>query len=409
VKGCDFFLVDNLYQYKVIDITGKIASGTMESNSKERVAELLKQQGYFIIAPIHPVKKKAPLITRPAKKLDQLTLAVFAKKLSDLLRGGVSLIAALNVIGVEGTNRELRKGVKEILAGLNRGETFSKSIRDTSLFPQFFLQTVEIGELSGSLPESLAILAKYYHGQDRIMQRIRKALIYPAFLVAGIMLVLIAFFLFVLPETNKFLLEQSKELPLFTKILLAVASKQFLLLIALTISFLFAMFRGLSLTGWGKAIINQMYWKTPLVFRLYQTIQYHSLCKGLGFMLGNGITLTGALDNSRRVITDLALKERLNQVENMISQGFTLTEALNRAKLFALTERELVRVGEESGQLGEIFHYLAEYYEEKLEDNLAKLTSYIEPVLILVMTVIVAIVVGGMLLPLYDLTGIKHQ
>ncbi|MBS4025512.1 MAG: type II secretion system F family protein [Clostridia bacterium] len=402
-------MADNQYQFKVIDITGKIAVGTMEGKSKERVAELLKQQGYFIIAPIHPVKKRARLFTRPEKKLDQLTLAIFAKKLSDLLRGGVSLMAALKVLGVEGSKQDLRTGVKDILACLNRGETFSKSIKDTSLFPQFFLQTVEIGEVSGSLPESLAILAKYYHGQYRIHQKIRKALIYPTFLMAGIMLVLLAFFLVVLPETNKFLMEQGKELPLFTKILLTVASKGFLLLIALTLSFLLLIFQGLSLTPWGKSVINQMYWKTPILFRLYQTIQYHSLCKGLGFMLENGITLTGALNNSRRVITDLALRERLNQVESMVSQGFTLAESLHGAKLFALTERELVRVGEESGQLGEIFHYLAGYYEEKLEDNLAKLTSYIEPVLILVMTVVVAVVAGGILLPLYDLTGINLQ
>jgi type II secretory pathway component PulF len=401
--------VDNLYQYQVIDMTGKIVSGTMTGNSKEKVAELLKQQGYFIIAPILPAKKKFALIARSPIKLDQQAAAVFAKKLSDLLRGGVTLIAALNVIGVEGTSGELRKGVGEIVAGLNRGETFSKSARGTGLFPGFFLQTLEIGEISGSLPESLAILAKYYHGQYRIGQKIKKALIYPAFLVAGIILVLIAFFLFVLPETNKFLLSQGKELPLFTKILLAVVNQQFLLTAAVTISFIFLTVRGLSLIQRGKAVIYQVYWKTPLVFRLYQTIQYHSLSKSLGFMLESGITLTGALDNSRRVIADLVLKEKLIQVENMVSHGRTLTDALHGAKLYGLTERELVRVGEESGQLGEIFHYLAGYYEEKLEENFAKLTGYIEPAMILVMTVLVAVVAGGMLLPLYDLAGIKLQ
>ncbi|MDW7673701.1 MAG: type II secretion system F family protein [Bacillota bacterium] len=392
------------YKYQAMDLAGKRIIGTIDSQSEEEVASLLKQQGFFITGPIRRERSlKVPL--RENSIINDEKLTDYAKKLGMLLKGGLPIIAAMKILITEEKKAELKEALNIATVNLLQGKTLTQSLRATKIFPLYFLQTIEIGEISGSLAEAFQSLAQFYTKKGFLKQQIKKALIYPTIVLTGAVGVLIIFALFILPETSRILAKEGADLPLLSKLMFALVSPMGLWTIiglAALIGFIYFL---IGISPNRDKISSKVIWVIPFVNKIYQLFIYHNLTRGLGFMLNSGMALLKALQSMALVTRDWRLTNKLIIVETSIKKGLTLTEAMTEAELLGTGTRELVRVGEETGVLGEVFQYMSVYYEEQLELELNKVTSYFEPLLVILLTILVALVAGSILLPMFEITS----
>ncbi len=389
------------YRFHVMDIKGKTKKGVMAGNSIDQVAALLQKQGYYIIAPIRPALQQY-LSLKPKKLLDSLSLATFASKLSMLLAGGVPLLAALEAILQNCRHNDTAKAIKVIIEGLEKGESLHKSV-EHSFFPSFFQQVIKIGEISGHLPQSLQLLNQYYHHRHHMGKKLSRAAFYPTIVLVSALLVLGLFITYVLPQANSLLLTRGAELPALTKMLLKVTEYSFW---GNTIIYLGAFVLGLLFmkhTPRGRRYLSLAGWRAPLLSQAYAAFYYHNLSRALGFMLHSGIAILYALKILQNVLDDQVLKEKLSSCIYQLDRGSSLYDAFSEANIFYSGEIELIGAAEKVGDLGEVFLHLADYYNKQLEHHTEKLTTVFEPLLIIILTLLVALIVGGILLPIYEM------
>lgn len=392
------------YKFQVIDPTGKEITGIMEGNNPRDVGLKLKEKGYYIVAPIIPAKREiTTLITEG--KLSSNLLAEFAKKLSTLLRGGVPLVTALELLGTEETRKNIAHIIKLSLVYLYQGKSFYQAINLTKKFPHFFVRIVAIGEISGKLTQSLTILNEFYRDQYQFKQQINKILFYPILVSLSSLSVFLLFLFFILPKLSMFFINKGEELPKITMFLLKITEINYIFTFTILILIFIMTIIAIKWTQIGGKGWVFFKWHLPLVSQTYQLFYHYNLSMGLGFMLSNGISLLEALTVNRKVIQDTNMTNKINQIEKAISLGESLTKAMVIAKLFSPMDRQLIKVGEESGNLGEVFNYLAEQYQEDFKNYLTKLVGYLEPLLIFTLSILVAVIVAGIILPMYQMSN----
>jgi type IV pilus assembly protein PilC len=334
--------------------------------------------------------------------------AFLSRQLATMLSSGIPLIESVKVLMLQTKNTIVLESLTQIAADLESGLTFSAAIeRHPKLFNKIYVSIVRSGEATGKLEDVLLQLADNIEKESALVGKLKSAMVYPIFIITAMIGVAILMMVKVMPQLQSIFTESNVELPITTKILLAMSGFMvnfwWLVVIALVGGAigLAAYFR----TPDGSAILNHIVVKIPggIANDLYMA----RFTRTMSMLVKAGLPIIQALEITSQVMNNVIYGDALMAAKTEIERGLPLSAPLAKHDFFPKIVTQMVMVGEQTGRLDQILERLAAYYETELDDKVKGISSLIEPVIIVILGVGVAFLVMAVLMPIYNITQIQ--
>lgn len=397
--------MDSFY-YKAIQESGKIIEQTVQARNKQDLVVALKAKNFKIIS----IKKKGIALKAIGGKITNLEKANFCRYLSVMLKSGLSISEAIEIIASETSNIKMKEILENLAFEMQEGGEISASLdKYPSVFDDTFLALVRAGEQSGSLEKTFSYLADQLYSVHRLNKKITGAMMYPAVILMAMFGVGILMMVFVLPRLSQTFLKMKIPLPLPTRMLLEfgnfVGENTIWVILGLAgiitfFMFLFSFYKT-------RKIINRLLTNAPVLKRLFKEIDLARFSRTLSSLLQSGVPIVRALQISSKTLTQNDMKKVAAQFEKGVSEGQTIADvlSLSKRKAFPALMIQTIKTGEKTGTLDTVLKDLADYYEEELEDMLKEFASIIEPIIMLVIGVAVGAMVIMIIAPIYSVMG----
>ncbi|MGK2907685.1 MAG: type II secretion system inner membrane protein GspF [Desulfuromonadales bacterium] len=398
-----------LFEYSGLDSQGRKKSGTIDGPGRKAVSQQLRNQG------IYPTELRETsaqrrghrlslLFARP-RKLPAGELAAATRQMATLLGAGLALDDALNTVNEQADQPLLSKTFAKIREEVVQGGTLHQALAaHRHIFPDLFINMIQVGEDSGTLDKAMHRLADFLETQARMRARIQAALAYPVLMTLVGSGVLVFLFAFVVPKITGMLDELGQALPWPTLMLITLTdflSKWWWLLGLLLIALLVALKRYRD-TDQGRLRTDTLALKLPLFGRLQLLIATARFARTLGTLLDSGVPLLRALDIARNLLTNRVLNAAVETATLRVQEGGSLAASLKQTAVFPPMLAQVTAAGEKSGQLEEMLFRVADTYEHQTDLSITSMLSLLEPLMILVMGTIVGFVVLAILLPIFQ-------
>ncbi len=353
-----------------------------------------------------PASVRAYLVKQRRPKMQEL--ATFTQQLSNLLKSGMPLTVALNSmthLESKGISGEVSKQLKQdVMEGKSLSDSMS---RQPIVFSDMYVNMVRAGEQSGALVDVLRRLADHFNRFAEVQSKFKSAMIYPA-IVACVGVVIIFFFMtFMLPKFMDIFLSMKVELPWSTQLLVTM-SRVFsgywwlMGLMALCVGVVFKRFQA---TVGGRRTIDGWKLKAPIIGRVMKLNLFGQFARTLSTLLLNGVSVLTALKITEEIIPNVVLKEAIAKTREAVTDGKTIAEPLAKSKIFPQLMIDLLRIGEETGDVPGSLSNVADTYENELQIALRVMTNLIEPAMIIVMAVGVGFLLFSVLSAMFTITS----
>ncbi len=407
------------FSYIALDGSGKQVNGTLSVTTRAEVYRKLESQR------LTPVKVSeeavAAAVTQAAKAaskdappiLKRALLIHFTEELADLLDGGLQLEQALRVMNERQESPAIRRVSGLIREQLREGAAFSKALQNSSpSFDDLYFNLAAAGEVSGSLAQILRRLCASLTQMHELQTRVVSAMIYPAFMIGAIMMLMIVFSLVLIPQLTNLLAKTGQKLPLATEVLVKfsnfVGHWWWLILIVLITAFL--SFRAYIASEKGRLWWHEAKLNIPLFGAVLAARFYAQFCGSLGNLVNNGVPLLNGLKLSSRATTNLYLKNTLHKAVALVGEGAPLSGALRKAGGLPVLMVDMIAMGEQTGNLGRSLEKVATRYDKELDLKIKRMTSMITPVVIIVMAIIVAAVAYSIVTSIFQsMSGLRSH
>lgn len=337
--------------------------------------------------------------------LEKLT---FTKHLATMIKAGITVNEALASLENQTRSRQFKKALKEITASVINGNSLSKSLsKHPHIFDQYYVSFVGVGEESGNLEENLGFLATQLAKEYTTQKKVQGALLYPALVFFSTIFIGGGISFFVLPKLVDFFDALDVQLPLATRILLGFANimKSSGLFIFVGLILFFAIFALIFNLNFIKPIWQRLLLAIPLFGPIFASSQLSQFTRNIGTLLKSGVPIDKALDVSANASSYVVFRSGISRVLNDVQKGKSLTDSFKEENIFPSLVDKMIAVGEKSGKLDESFLYLADFYDEEVDNTSRNLSTLIEPVLLLFIGVLVGFVALAIISPIYQLTG----
>jgi type IV pilus assembly protein PilC len=401
----------SVFIYKARNKQGKIIEDTIESSSRKEAANSLRSEGLQILT-IKESKQSQTILQR-MQKVSVLEKAVFCRYLSTMMKAGLPLSEAVDILSEETGNKKMYRILIDLEYSIKRGQKLSSVfVRYPEVFDPVFITLTRAGEESGTLEQSFAYLSIQMMKNYELTQKVKGALLYPAVIISAMIGVGILMVTFVLPRISKVFLRLRIQLPVTTKALLSISQflgDHYLLVILATIIILITSIILLQLSKTRKTIIGAAS-KIPVVARLFNQLDLARFSRTLSTLLKSGVPILESIKVSVNLLTQRKFTKLAKTFEEEIQKGNSLSDALNKGEgVFPSLMTQSVKAGEKSGSLEEVLTELADFYELEVEHSLKSLTSILEPVLMLIIGVAVGGMVISIIAPIYSVIGNLQQ
>lgn len=333
---------------------------------------------------------------------------IFARNLEVMIRSGMQLLPSLEILRKQTKSKTFGAILEQLIADTKNGHFLSVGLeRYRSIFGDFFINLVRIGESSGTLSENLQYLAEELKKKDELQKKIRGAMVYPMFIMfatAGITAIL-TFVIF--PKILPVLTSIKVELPLTTRIFIKISNFLFNYglyaaggLILLIIGFILLLRVEKFKLGWHFFIL-----KIPAVDETIKTVNMINFSRTLGLLLKSGIKIVEALEITASTLGNLVYRKEVFHIADGVKKGDQISKYfLERQDLFSPIFTQMIIVGENTGKLDESVLFLSNFYESELDEATKSLSNFLEPIMLLVMGAIVAFVALAIITPIYKIT-----
>lgn len=393
------------FTYKVADGNGRLEVGREEAASSEQVIAMLKARGKYPLEVKAESQLKTSMRHRRFSIKERLS---FTQQLAGLLNAGVSLEKALAILNRLTFSSELGVIIGHLHRLIQEGHSFTAALEKyPQQFPALYVNLVRAGEAGGLLPQVLRRLVGYEEEQLSLRNFIISSLVYPVILAVASTGVLMIYVAVVIPKFQTIFEEMNSQLPLITQLvmLFGVAFQRFGWLIPVIVGGGIAVLLKTLATADGRLRFDRWKLRVPFLGVLLQKIAIARMSMSLSMLCISGVPLLSGLAMAGEVAGNLAVVEALKEVVKEVKQGSTLVNSLTQKKLFPVLAIEMIGIGEESGNLGEMLEQVAKTYEADVKQNLSLFLSVFEPVLILAMVGVIAVLAAAILLPIVNLNS----
>ena len=395
------------FSYKAVSAAGKDVKGSVEAESQEEAARKIKEQGLVpvSIGKQGALDKDVNIPIFKGKKIPARDMSVFCRQFASILKAGVSVINALEMLAEQTENKKLKEAIVNTQSNVEKGENLSDSMRQNDAFPSILIDMVRAGEASGSLENSLTRMAIQFEKDAKLNGIVKKAMMYPIVLICVMIGVVIVMLTFVIPSFMTMFEDLDSELPATTKAILAMSNslKNYWYIYIIVVVGIVVGIQMYKRTDNGRHNLDKLKLKIP-VFGLLQTKSAcASFARTMSTLLQAGMPMIDALEISASTMKNVLFYDGLEKVKNGVSLGLPLSNQLKATGLFPAMVVHMVGIGEETGNVEEMLTNSATYYEEEVEVQTQTLTSLMEPIIIVLMAFVVVLLIMAIYQPMIQL------
>lgn len=345
------------------------------------------------------------------KRISTNALVVFTRQLSTLIAAGLPLVKALRTLSDQLEAGALKDVIQNLANEVESGTRFSEALsRFPNIFPGFYINMIKAGELGGMLDGILKRLSEFLDKSQKLREKVKSALMYPAFVMMVAVLILIMLMVFVIPTFTNMFSEMGEALPLPTKILIATSDiiRRFWYLIPLLPVAIIAFCKFLVKSANRRFVIDRMKLHVPVVGLLVQQISVARFTRTLGTLLSSGVPILSALETVKDIVGNEFVSRAVLQIRDSIKEGESVSKPMEASKAFPALVVKMINIGEETGQLDKMLIQIADNFEEEVDVAINGLTSLLEPMLIVAMGLVVGFIVVSMFMPLFSLARLME-
>jgi type IV pilus assembly protein PilC len=398
-----------LFKYKIINQEGKAQDGTIDSPSKDNALAGLQRRG-FVVVSLDEEKSGGMLgsLNAAFDKVKEKDVVIVSRQISTLFEAGVSALKAFRILAAEAESKPLRKHLGEIADDIQAGISISNAMaKHDDVFSAFYVNMVRAGEESGKLKETFMYMADYLDRNFELTSKTKNALIYPSFVIGTFFVVMILMLTVVIPKLAVIIKDSGQEIPSYTKVVIAMSD--FLRnygLIFLVVIILFGIYFSFFRTGKSNSrYFDDLKLQAPFIKDLYTKLYYSRIADNLDTMLSSGISIVRALDITARVVDNYRFEAVLNKISSSVKAGSALSDAMRQHPEMPNIMIQMVKIGEETGEVGKILKNLAMFYKREVNGAVDTLVSLIEPFMIVALGLGVGMLLASVLVPIYNVAG----
>ena len=401
-----------VYEYTALDRAGKNVAGIIDADSTVAARQKLRASGKYPVEVKETTAKakseSAAGVSLPSlfNRVNHDDIHALTRQLATLLNAGIPLVGALDALMEQTTSPPLKKIIAQIKESVNEGNSLTVSItRHPKLFSNIYINMVRAGEASGSLDVVLDRLAEFGEHQQALKGRFQAALVYPIFMAiigTGVLFFLLSF---VVPNLTRIFTEMKQVLPLPTTILIWFSDfmRSYWWAILVVIVAIIIGIKEFIKSPKGRHIWDTLKLHLPVIGQINRKIALSRFGRTLGSLLQSGVPLITSLEIVRNIVNNVLIGAVIDEAMEDIQAGKSLNLALSRSIWFPPVFRQMVSVGEQSGDLEGMLHKVADAYEREVETRITGMTALIEPIMILFMAAIVGFIVISILLPIFEM------
>ena len=397
-----------LFQYKAKNTTGQNISGLIESADQESAVETLEDRDLILLS---VVEKKQSFLDE-LKIFNRVTakdIVIFSRQLSVMISATIPIVKALEVLGKQVSNPRLKKIVKDIADDVDGGAQFSAALaKHDDVFDDFFISMIKTGETTGRLDKVLVYLADQKEKNYELTSKVRGMMIYPVFVFFMLITVGVVVMIFVIPKLIDVITESGGELPFSTRAL--IWTSNFMVnwwwIIAIAVIGLVFLQRVYVKTKEGRYYWDYMKLKAPIFGKLFQRIHLVRFAQSLATLSDGGVPLPYALEVISEVVGNEVYRELILETKRDVEDGNPIAGVFLQSEVVPDMISQTLSIGEQSGKLSEILAKVADFYSKEIESILSDIVALIEPVVIVIMGIGVAMMVAAVILPMYNMATV---
>lgn len=403
-----------IFEYKALDRAGKNVKGIIEADSAKTARARLKKDN-LILTSINE-KNAANKDNRAAfsgslfGRIKQSDIALTTRQLASLVKANIPLIDALNALIDQTENQKLKIVLSTVRSDVNEGSSLAKALgKHPKAFTNVFVNMVDAGESSGTLPLVLVRLAEFQESQVRLKNKVTSALMYPLLMMIAAFGLLVGIFVGVIPKIVKIFESMNKPMPLQTRIMIAISDflvgYWWLVIILAVGGFIFTN-RYIN-TESGRRKWDAMILQLPIVGPLVRMLAVARFSNTMATLLAGGVPILTAMNIVKNIVANTLIEDAIIQARENVTEGQSIAEPLKRSRQFPPLVIHMIAIGEKTGELPDMLRNVSETYEEQVSVKIEGLTSLLEPIMIVFMGLVVGAIVASVFVPLIELNNIS--
>jgi type IV pilus assembly protein PilC len=399
-----------LFTYSALDGKGTEQKGTIEAVNVD-IAIAALQRRDLVISDIHEAGDKIGLFDRSIGIFDRISnkdVVILSRQIATLFQAQVSALRVFRLLSSEIENQALGKVLNAVSEDLQSGSAISKALsRHPKVFSDFYVNMVRSGEESGKLDQTFGYLADYLDRTYEVTSKAKNALIYPAFVIFTFLAVMVLMLTVVIPKISQIIIDSGQEIPVYTKAVIALSNffinYGVFLLIALAVG-VFIVVRFVR-TSTGHESFDLFKINIPYIGDLYRKLYLSRVADNLATMLSSGIPMLRAIEITSAVVDNAVFKSALTDTTEAVKGGSSLSDSFQKHKEIPNIMTQMIKVGEESGNIAEILGTLSKFYQREVMNAVDTLVGLIEPIMIVALGLGVGTLLAAVLIPIYNVAG----
>lgn len=398
------------FNYRIITKEGKEKSGSLDAEDQITAVAQLKSEGNTVISVKAGGKLNTEVKFGSGKKVKVRDLSAFCRQFNSLLKAGVGVITALDMLGDQTENRTLKQSIYNVRDGVQKGDTLANSMKKEDCFPSLLVSMMEAGEQSGNIEIALERMAEHFEKDGRTKAALKKAMMYPIILGIVAIAVLVIMVVAVIPSFSSMFADMDAKLPGITRGLLSLSDfiRGYWYIIIAVIAAVVIGLKYFSKTETGIYFFARLKVRMPAFGNLTRKTAAARFARTFSTMLSSGMSMVEALNITAGTMDNQLFKDVVSDCAVQVQRGVPLTMPLKKSELFPPLIIHMTGIGEESGNLEEMLNNCANYFDEEVEAATQQVMALMEPMIIIVLAGIVCLILAaiyGPMITMYNAMG----
>jgi len=402
--------------YVVRNSEGKKITGSEEASSSEELISRLQSRDLIVIEVIaesneagRKLESRSSIDQNVRQRHSRVTsgdLVVFCRQLSTLLSAGVTILKSLEITAQQISSRKLYSVIKDVKKNMEAGLSFHETLaKHTDVFSELWINLIESGEASGNLSIVLNRLASYLERKEAFKGKMISSIIYPVILLLAGTGALLFLTIKIVPTFAEIFKGFNVELPFLTRILVSVSTfmRKYILIIFGILIAIFFIIKGYIKTREGRKAFEKIQFSLPVFGEFFRALAVERFSSGMATLIESGVPLLYSLDISEHSVGSIIVGDIVRQIKEEVREGRSLSQPLAKSGFFEPMVVQMVAVGEEIGDLPQMFKRINQFYQEYVETFLTRFTAMFEPFMLIFMGAVIGTMVIGMFLPIFQL------
>lgn len=405
------------YMFQAKTAAGQMQMGQIEAIDENEARSKLKQQN---LSPLRLIQAPSARSNSPGsagggffvKRVNSRDMQIFTRQFSTLINAGIPVVDSLKMLSQGKRDPQLKDAASKVKSLIESGKRLGDSLASLPLvFDRFYVNMVRAGEEAGILDDILLRLSIYMEKSEKIKKQVKGALFYPGAIIFVAAIVIAGIMVFVIPRFQELYSGAGKQLPVITQIVVGISNffiHKWYVVIGLVIAIPYGIMSWYR-TPEGKNTFDRVFIRVPVFGELIQKASVARMTRTLSTLLSSGVGVIEALDIASKTAGNRVIEDALIRSKDSVTAGRSLAAPLTKEPMIPDMVSQMISIGEQSGTLDVMLGKIADFYEDDVENAVKAMTSLIEPILMVVLGGIIAVLVTAMYLPIFDMANVVGQ